>query len=75
MMIIKVATDATVAITITKFLSSSGGFRLNGLMVFVAFFVVVAAFVVVVVIAVVMVLVLEDLQPVSFVSANRGIGS
>ena len=30
-MIIKVATDATVAITITAFLSSSGGFRVNGL--------------------------------------------
>lgn len=31
MMIIKVASDATVAITTTKFLSSSGGSRLNGL--------------------------------------------
>ena len=31
MMIIKVAADANVAITITKFLSSPGGFRLNGL--------------------------------------------
>ena len=31
MMIIKVATDATVAITITTFLSSSGEFILNGL--------------------------------------------
>ena len=31
MMIIKVATDTTVAITITTFLSSSGGFRLNDL--------------------------------------------
>ena len=31
MMITKVATDATVAITITTFLSSSGGFKVNGL--------------------------------------------
>lgn len=30
-MIIKVTTDANVAIIITTFLSSSGGFRLNGL--------------------------------------------
>lgn len=31
MMIIKVVTDATVAITTTTFLSSSGGFKVNGL--------------------------------------------
>ena len=31
MMIIKVATDTTVAITTTTFLSSSGGFKVNGL--------------------------------------------
>ena len=31
MMIIKVATDTTIAIITTTFLSSSGGFRLNGL--------------------------------------------
>ena len=89
--IIKVAIDATVAITITTFLTSSWGFRLNDLsepflVVFVEdvgtlFDVVVegkvfaAAIVAVVVIVVVMVVVLSDKLVVCVVGANRVIGS
>lgn len=85
MMIIKVAIDATVAIIITTFLSSSGGFRLNGLSepllvaifenrepLFVTIVIVTAA---VVVLVVVLGEVQTDVLGVCVVDTNRVIGS
>ena len=86
MMIIKVATDATAAIIITMFLSSSGEFGLNCLseplvadivevIIAVTFSGVVIGVVVVFAVVVIVVVVLTDVLDVLVSGANRVIGS